>query len=452
MDGPNDAAVVDILIPSTLELTYVRFPSQPSDVFRAYVSGHALPCYIWLESRVAQTQWWCCVKSMDDHVQGGVDAVKLPPDFVLESLERALRTLHANTTGNDGSMPSHAAVNCWAVRGDMVLVLTASDAPNHNAPNHTATYAFYLTARVLSLQGVLQARLRAVEEKLADHLQSHLQAPLNATRGRQPKVEPLVAAKVEPPQAPHRTRAATKRTAQPEASDDDDVTEVAPMPCPPRRRRKNELKAATSPRPRGSGAAGKKKAVNVPASQMPSTPPPMTISHPDLDAHLGLPTSPPPPDDLAWRHSLAQGSYVDCLDSLGHWNECIVASVKEDDVTLHFLGWCKSWDTTYARFSQSIQPLHSHSAKWRWQLRPGSVVEYCPSGEMAKLRAWKAAEVVATVASAQRPTRYVDSTLQHLGPDAAVELRVRGSLAGDKGSHKVDACSELICWPSTHLK
>jgi hypothetical protein len=84
-------------------------------------------------------------------------------------------------------------------------------------------------------------------------------------------------------------------------------------------------------------------------------------------------------DDARWRASVEPGSLVDARDKEDAWFESVVLPRAKGQppgtLRVHFLGWSSSFDEDIPRASDRLQPLHTHSPKWRYGLRPGDRVE-----------------------------------------------------------------------------
>eukprot|EP00639_Heterosigma_akashiwo_P010514 CAMPEP_0206371438 /NCGR_PEP_ID=MMETSP0294-20121207/6479_1 /ASSEMBLY_ACC=CAM_ASM_000327 /TAXON_ID=39354 /ORGANISM="Heterosigma akashiwo, Strain CCMP2393" /LENGTH=844 /DNA_ID=CAMNT_0053818557 /DNA_START=522 /DNA_END=3053 /DNA_ORIENTATION=- len=141
-----------------------------------------------------------------------------------------------------------------------------------------------------------------------------------------------------------------------------------------------------------------------------------------------LPPSPPPD----WRAQLRAGHLVDARDADGRWFESVVVEAKRGSkLKIHFKGWNAKWDTYIDANSEDIQPLFTHTPKWRDLLKVGDTLEVCEPREFPNPR-WFEGTVL---------------QLDRQGQKVLVQ-----AVAGRVPLKWADLRGEEICAPGTHIK
>ena len=70
--------------------------------------------------------------------------------------------------------------------------------------------------------------------------------------------------------------------------------------------------------------------------------------------------------DVRWRDALTVGTVIDAQDSDKKWFDAVITTVDGDLLGVHYRGWRAKWDDkNVPRSSERIQPLHTHTPRWR---------------------------------------------------------------------------------------
>ncbi|KAG9414523.1 hypothetical protein AC1031_007930 [Aphanomyces cochlioides] len=139
---------------SFVELNNVVFPST-DDKYRVQVTTTTgdLPLTIWLESKSTKSQWQCHVSAVNDQLSNSV----LPSRMVVAALLRGLVALENQVREKSCGVD----VNITTNRLQLSLVIQLLD-------QFPALYKFDLIPVVLDDAGVLAAKLRDIQEEMAN--------------------------------------------------------------------------------------------------------------------------------------------------------------------------------------------------------------------------------------------------------------------------------------------
>jgi len=139
-----------------------------------------------------------------------------------------------------------------------------------------------------------------------------------------------------------------------------------------------------------------------------------------------------------WRDALTVGTVIDAQDSDKKWFDAVITNVDGDLLGVHYRGWRAKWDEkNVPRSSERIQPLHTHTPRWR-EFTLGDQVEVHLFSHSTGGHRWYRGSVTAV---ARAHSRLVKITpLSHL-PQHTVHGR-RTWFGFD---------SEELCRPGTHL-
>jgi len=67
-----------------------------------------------------------------------------------------------------------------------------------------------------------------------------------------------------------------------------------------------------------------------------------------------------------WRDALTVGTVIDAQDSNKKWFDAVITTVDGDLLGVHYRGWGAKWDDkNVPRSSETVQPLHTHTPRWR---------------------------------------------------------------------------------------
>lgn len=165
------------------------------------------------------------------------------------------------------------------------------------------------------------------------------------------------------------------------------------------------------------------------------------------DQHdLGWPTQ---GRELRWRLSLARDDELDALDTSNRWFEARVINSRRNKVHVHYRGWASKWDEWIPRTSPRIAPLHAHVARWRGQLRAGSLVQVGLQVPGARHTKWRNASVL-EVATRTDTTQTESKEEQELEDDDDLSTRLRVHVQVDNDNFWLPAQDDLLCQQSTH--
>ncbi|KAJ1427783.1 hypothetical protein B484DRAFT_450172 [Ochromonadaceae sp. CCMP2298] len=139
----------------SFEFNKVKFPSQPSDVFRASVSSASEAVVLWVESKKSKQQWQASITKISD-----VGPVGVPEGAVLAFLKKALELLSeqeedAKTSADDPQVDLDQA------DGEMVLTLTLS-----MGGIWKPEFVFALLPVGLEKVDMLEAKVRDAQEEI----------------------------------------------------------------------------------------------------------------------------------------------------------------------------------------------------------------------------------------------------------------------------------------------
>ena len=139
-----------------------------------------------------------------------------------------------------------------------------------------------------------------------------------------------------------------------------------------------------------------------------------------------------------WRDALTVGTVIDAQDSDNKWFDAVITNVDGDLLGVHYRGWRAKWDEkNVPRSSERIQPLHTHTPRWR-EFTLGDQVEVHLFSHSTGGHGWYRGSVTAVN---PHPWRRVKITpMSHL-PQYTVH-----------GRHTwVEFDSEKLCRPGTHI-
>ncbi|RLO13794.1 hypothetical protein DYB28_004060 [Aphanomyces astaci] len=155
-----------------------------------------------------------------------------------------------------------------------------------------------------------------------------------------------------------------------------------------------------------------------------------------------------------WRQVLQVGDYVDGRMELNKkWFECKVVECDADSVTLHFMGWAKTFNSSFARTSPYIQKLHTNVPSWRSKLKLSQEVEVASSATITPTTEWKLLPITgirAAVPSTKEPAPLPGAIRFNpisLHDDIGTAMEVQFG----RSKKWVSAITDKICLRGTHF-
>jgi len=140
--------------------------------------------------------------------------------------------------------------------------------------------------------------------------------------------------------------------------------------------------------------------------------------------------------DTHWRNALTVGTVIDAQDSDKRWFDAVITTVDGDLLGVHYRGWDAKWDRkNVLRSSETIQPLYTHTIRWR---------EFT-QGDLVEVR-------VGPRPNAPTGLWYWGNVTQVSHAQRRIMVTIVGLFGGYRPPMWIDFDSEDVCRPGTHKK